>query len=46
MINKILNKLCMYYIKSYKRRIKSGIDTTTEEDKIYAYCILELIKEK
>lgn len=46
MINKILSKLCHYYINCYKRMLKAGKETTIEEDKIFAYCVLELTKEK
>lgn len=46
MINKILNKLYHYYINCYKKKLKFGKDTTIEEDKIFAYCVLELTKEK
>ena len=45
MIDKMLNKLCGYYIKYYKKILKSGRETTQREDIIFAYCVLELNKE-
>ena len=46
MINKMLNKLCGYYIKYYKKMLKSGKETMPKEDIIFAYCVLELNKEE
>lgn len=42
MIKRAIKKLAKFYSDCYKKRLKAGYETSSEEDKLFAYCILEL----